>query len=146
MYKAVLTNNPAKTVKLTPTSSNPHLSVKILVGRYAAIRRRCAQTARISLHEPISLKERPPDKKQTIRQMLGVFVRALSSGFSKLSLGRSRRFVSIPSHLCFGGAVFTKAARNPQEGKVRSCDFFCWKRKILQNLGVGARLRTRAPI
>ena len=33
-------------VKLTPRSSEP----KSLLGRYAAIRRRCAQTARISLH------------------------------------------------------------------------------------------------
>jgi hypothetical protein len=62
MYKAVLANNPAKTVKLTPTSSDSNLAVTPLVGRYAAIRRRCAQTARISLHEPISLKELSSDK------------------------------------------------------------------------------------
>jgi hypothetical protein len=45
------------------------------------IKRRCAQTARISLHEPISFKEPSSDKKRAIRQFLGVSLRALPSDF-----------------------------------------------------------------
>ena len=91
-------DNPAKTVKLTPTSSEP----KSLVGRYATIKRRCAQTARISLHKPISLKELSADKKHTIRQILGVSLRALSSDFAELCFGLRLSSVPSPSLLRFG--------------------------------------------
>ena len=70
MYKAVLANNPAKTVKLTPTSSNTHLTISTLVGRYAAIRRRCAQTARISLHyQSVSKSDRQTKNERTAKSL-----------------------------------------------------------------------------
>lgn len=49
------------------------------------VRRRCAQTARISLHNQI-FKEPSSDKKRAMRQLLGVSLRALSSDFPDFPL------------------------------------------------------------
>jgi hypothetical protein len=50
-----------------------------------------------------------------------------------------RRFRPSPSRLCFGEAVFTESARNPQEQKTPLSQKFCKIRKSPQNLVVGAR-------
>ena len=49
------------------------------------LRRRCAQTARISLHVPSCQRAQPSDKKRAMRQIPGVSPRALPSDFPNLS-------------------------------------------------------------
>ena len=77
------------------------------------VKRRCAQTARISLHKPISLKERG-HKTYSTPELLAYLPSCLQI-FIAVFHHRFRTFPPpFPSALRFGEAAFTSAPVNPQ--------------------------------
>jgi hypothetical protein len=103
------------------------------------VKRRCAQTAHISLQIQI-FKERSKDKNVKGASFLAypcqphLQIFRLSASFRLLP---SLRFLPSPSRFRFGEAVFTEVRRKPQEGKMRNCELFSICRIYLQNLGLG---------
>jgi hypothetical protein len=104
------------------------------------VRRRCAQTARISLHFIILSKSDRPNKNEPSRQFPSVSPSACPSDFPERRSGICRRSVPSPSRFRFGEAVFTEARRKPQEGKIRVRRFFSGGQEIPLNLGVALAL------
>lgn len=105
------------------------------------LRRRCAQTARISLHNPSMSKSHRQTKNVRSANFLAYpFAPCLQ--IFRTSASSCRRFRPSPSRFRFGEAVFTETARKPQEQKTRSSQKFCRNRKTTQNLVVDARKPT----
>ena len=118
---------------------------RTLVGRYASVRRRCAQTARISLHKTTVSKSDPQTKFHEAPVSQRIPARLVFS-FSGAYLGFRRRPFPSPSRFRFGERVFTETRSDPQEGKTQSRKKTLRLPKTPRNLGVGARLDTRDPL
>ena len=104
-------------------------------------RRRCAQTARISLHIPSMSKSHRQTKNVRSANFLAYpFAPCLQ--IFRTSASSCRRFRPSPSRFRFGEAVFTEAARRPQEQKTPLSQKICRNPKTPQNLVVGARNAT----
>ena len=114
-----------------------------LPGRYAAIRRRCAQTARISLHHFKMSKSE--DTKHTAHQN---FWRICLLA-SRISLHRSLSALSeafrtaFPRPVRFGKAVFRAAPLEPQEEKTRHVTISCQSQRLLKFFIIASLPRLR---
>ena len=108
------------------------------------VRRRCAQTAHISLQ---SLYFQRAIFRQNFQRALNLSAssKALSSDFPNFRFDFRLRFRPSPSLLRFGEAVFTEGRRKPQEQKTQVVTFFSFFLFFMQNLGVGASNGTRDP-
>ena len=107
-----------------------------------AFRRRCAQTAHISLHS--SYFQRAQTQNQPDRQSLGAS-RNLASRFFRTSVRRLRfvlrcyrlASVTVWRRLRFGEAVFRPQCKNPQEEKTPAVTFFSFFPIFQRNPMVG---------
>jgi len=124
-------NKNPQTVKLSPTSSSATLTGNFLVGRYARARRRCAQTARISLRMYTNSKS-AKTQNCADRQFPSVSSPFVSSGFA----GRHLRSIPPPSRFRFGEAVFTDACPDPQEENYKKMTKSLPRMKVTQDVGV----------
>ena len=105
------------------------------------LRRRCAQTARISLHYIKFSKSYLQTKNvRSANSLAYPFAPCLQ--IFRTFTSCYRRFRPSPSRFRFGEAVFTETARKLQEQKTRSSQKFCRNRKTTQNLVVDARKPT----
>ena len=128
MCSSYRSNKNPQTVKLSTTSSIPNLTVRSLVARYACVKRRCAQTARISLH-PIQL-QRARRQKQIRRQFPSVPRTAPPPEFpaAHKTLPRPVNHHRNPANtlkrrLRLGEAVFKEDDRSPQDQKSPTITF-----------------------
>jgi len=91
-----------------------------LLGRYAAIRRRCAQTARISLHEPISFKEHG-HKTHSTPEPLAYLPSCLQIVPQRPPATAPRHVRSAFPLLFRFGEGYLRRARSTRKGKKRLC-------------------------
>ena len=123
-------NKNPQTVKLSPGSSEnqPRGQLPYRADMLRS-RRRCAQTARISLHQ-FNCQRAIKRQNFTGRRFPGVSPLVLSSDFPARRIGFRVRFDPSPSLVRFGEAVFTEAGPEPQEEKRRLSHFFRKPRKM----------------
>ena len=108
------------------------------------VKRRCAQTAHISLQ--ISCFQRAIFGQKFQRALvLSASSKALSSDFPNSCYYLRRRFHPSPSLCRFGEAVFTVGRRKPQGQKTPAVTFFLGFPFFPRNLGVGGSFGTSGP-
>ena len=107
------------------------------------VKRRCAQTARISLHLSKMSKSVSSEKNRTSRQFPSVTSSASSSDFPNLGVCSCICVRPSPSLFRFGEAVSTEPRKRPQEGNEGMSPFFCCTCFSTQNLGVEVMPTTR---
>ena len=105
------------------------------------VKRRCAQTAHISLQ--ISCFQRAIFGQKFQRALvLSASSKALSSDFPNSCYYLRRRIHPSPSLCRFGEAVFTVGRRKPQGQKTQTVTFFSCLSNSLRNLGVDENFGT----
>ena len=132
-------------MKLTPRSSCHDVAADPLLGRYAAIRRRCAQTAHISLLiTTVSKSDHPTRKAKRARFPSDHRPPHLQIFRGVPGCLRCRPFPS-PSLSCFGEGLFTDGRGIPQEEKSPPVTFSSLFRNYPQYLGLGANFTPKTP-
>ena len=137
MYKAVLANNPAKTVKLTPTSSgtrSPRHPSRPICCDKTPMRPNRPHIPSI----PSMSKSHRQTKNVRSANFLAYPLAPCLQIFRTSALSCPRRDPS-PSRFRFGEGVFTDAARCPQEQKTPIRQKICDWPKTTQNLVVDER-------
>ena len=107
------------------------------------VKRRCAQTARISLHSIKMSKSVSSEQNRTSRQFPSVTSSASSSDFPNLRVCSCICFRPSPSLFRFGEPVSTEPRKRPQEVNEGMSPFFCCTCFSTQNLGVDGISTTR---
>ena len=109
------------------------------------VKRRCAQTAHISLQ--ISCFQRAIFGQKFQRALvLSASSKASSSDFPNVYQGLRLRFSPSPSLFRFGEAVFTVGRWKPQGQKTQTVTFFSCLSNSLRNLGVDENFGTSEPL
>ena len=109
------------------------------------VRRRCAQTAHISLQ--ISCFQRAIFRQNFQRALFpSASSKASSSDFPNVYQGLRLRFSPSPSLFRFGEAVFTVGRWKPQGQKTQTVTFFSCLSISLRNLGVDENFGTSEPL
>ena len=131
-------NKSRKTVKLTPGSSGSPYQADM-----QTVKRRCAQTAHISLLI-ITVSKSERTKQTEARSFLAFPEPPCLQKFSPLSRPPPVRS-AVQRTVRFGEAVFRAGLRNPQEEKTPVVTFSSLFRNYPQYLGVGANFTPKHP-